>query len=103
MKIVLDSGEKLQLSTEQRDALKAFLVHPSNQVPHWDENKQATLSKPKWKTIDDWIEFQLNMLLAGVFATCPPTAVATIQDQIDALEIQRKAATKPTKGLEVVA
>ena len=96
MKIILDSGETLTHTDDQKASLLAFLAHPANQVPYWDPNKEISTSKPRWGSPDEWIVHHFAKLMEGVMATCPPATVTAIQAQIEALQAKQKEAMKPT-------
>jgi len=98
--ILLSTGERLNLTAEQETALEEYLIHPSTQIPVWEESQGTTILKPRWKTTDDWIEYVVNLQLDGVFATCKPQEVAVLQTRIDALEQHKRDLTKATKSGE---
>ena len=92
LSITLNSGTVLTLTADQQTALTAFLAHPSNQIPSWDEVTEVTTMVPRWANADAWVVYHWGKLMDAVLGLCPPASVIALNEEIAALRASRIAA-----------
>jgi hypothetical protein len=95
MKIILTSGVILEPTEAQFEAIHKFLLHSSNTILTWDPEQQKHVTRQRWRTPDEWVIHHWRALMQGVLELAPPDDVKAIDEQIKALEAQKRAVMQP--------